>query len=538
MQRRKITNELMKIYKLYFGCPLGDQDKSWAPHIICTSCSSGLRDWLHKRKTSFPFAIPMIWREPKDHVTDCYFCSVNTTGFSVKNKHKIVYPSLDSAIRPVPHDASLPIPVPPLDGLESVEDEIEFNTLAGSTDQDSADSEYTPDSDIGPETFNQDELNDLVRDLSLSKEKAELLASRLKQKHLLAAGVKVCHYRKRNLDLSKFFVVDGPLCYCNDINGLFETLSQSHIASEWRLFIDSSKRSLKAVLLHNGNQKPCIPIAHSAHLSETHDNMKIVIKAIDYKTHQWNICGDLKVIGILMGMQPGFTKFCCFLCLWDSRATAEHYIKRDWQQRDEYNPGRNSVQNIPLVDPQKILLPPLHIKLGLMKNFVKAMGKANSAGFQYLVNKFPKISAAKLKEGIFVGPQIREVLQDTNFVDSLNVEEKEAWQAFTWTCQNFLGNHKSPTYKADIQKLLNAFQKMGCRMSLKLHFLHSHLDFFPENLGAVSDEQGERFHQDIQQMEKRYQGFWNESMMADYCWMLYRNEPDKLHKRKSYSQRF
>src|SRR5215469_15413906 len=116
----------------------------------------------------------MIWREPKDHVADCYFCSVNTTGFSVKNKHKIVYPSLDSAIRPVPHDASLPIPVPPLDGLESVEDEIEFNTLAGSTDQDSADSEYTPDSDIGPETFNQDELNDLVRDLSLSKEKAEL----------------------------------------------------------------------------------------------------------------------------------------------------------------------------------------------------------------------------------------------------------------------------------------------------------------------------------------------------------------------------
>src|SRR5215469_17715641 len=73
MQRRKITNELMKIYKLYFGCSLGDQGKSWAPHIICTSCSSGLRDWLHKRKTSFPFAIPMIWREPKDHVTDCYF---------------------------------------------------------------------------------------------------------------------------------------------------------------------------------------------------------------------------------------------------------------------------------------------------------------------------------------------------------------------------------------------------------------------------------------------------------------------------------
>ena len=43
-------------------------------------------------------------------------------------------------------------------------------------------------------------------------------------------------------------------------------------------------------------------------------------------------------------------------------------------------------------------------------------------------------------------------------------------------------------------------------MSLKIHFLHSYLDFFPENRGAVSDEHGERFHQDISSMEKRYEG--------------------------------
>ncbi|UYV80151.1 hypothetical protein LAZ67_18001830 [Cordylochernes scorpioides] len=42
-------------------------------------------------------------------------------------------------------------------------------------------------------------------------------------------------------------------------------------------------------------------------------------------------------------------------------------------------------------------------------------------------------------------------------------------------------------------------------MSIKIHFLHSHLDFFPDNLGAVSDEHGELFHQDISSMEKRYQ---------------------------------
>ena len=72
---------------------------------------------------------------------------------------------------------------------------------------------------------------------------------------------------------------------------------------------------------------------------------------------------------------------------------------------------------------------------------------------------------------------------------------------------------------------------MSCKMSLKIHFLHSHLDFFPSNLGAVSDEQGERFHQDILQMEQRYKGRWEESMMSDFCWFLQR-EAFSVHNRK------
>ena len=60
-------------------------------------------------------------------------------------------------------------------------------------------------------------------------------------------------------------------------------------------------------------------------------------------------------------------------------------------------------------------------------------------------------------------------------------------------------------------------------MSVKVQFLHSHLDFFPSNLGAVSEEQGEKIHQDIKTMEKRYQGQWDCSMMADYCWLSKRD---------------
>ncbi|UYV74674.1 FAM50A [Cordylochernes scorpioides] len=70
-------------------------------------------------------------------------------------------------------------------------------------------------------------------------------------------------------------------------------------------------------------------------------------------------------------------------------------------------------------------------------------------------------------------------------------------------------------------------------MSLKIHFLHSHLDFFPDNLGAVSDEHGERFHQAISSMEKRYQGKWSPAMLADDCWALKRDLPQAKYSRKS-----
>ncbi|PNF15056.1 hypothetical protein B7P43_G16761, partial [Cryptotermes secundus] len=69
---------------------------------------------------------------------------------------------------------------------------------------------------------------------------------------------------------------------------------------------------------------------------------------------------------------------------------------------------------------------------------------------------------------------------------------------------------------------LAAYKAQGCKMSLKVHFLHSHVDYFPENLGAYSEEQGERFHQDVRDIERRYQGRWNANMLADYCWMIKR----------------
>ena len=172
-----------------------------------------------------------------------------------------------------------------------------------------------------------------------------------------------------------------------------------------------------------------------------------------------------------------------------------------------------------------------------MKNFVKALHK-NGAAFQHLSIVFPCLSAAKLKEGIFVGPQIREVLKDTDFEELLNLKELRAWEAFKSVCSGFLGNTRVPDYQACIEKLLKSYEDMGCRMSLKIHFLHSYLNFFPPNLGAVSDEHGERFHEDITKMESNYQGKGNPSMMGDFSRMLLRDILEAKYTRSSKKTHF
>ncbi|KYN18238.1 hypothetical protein ALC57_09485 [Trachymyrmex cornetzi] len=88
-------------------------------------------------------------------------------------------------------------------------------------------------------------------------------------------------------------------------------------------------------------------------------------------------------------------------------------------------------------------------------------------------------------------------------------------------------------YKQIVEKMISDFQKLKCNMNLKLHFLDSHLDTFPENLGDFSEEQGELFHQDIKVMETRYQGRWDVNMMADFCWTLKRESTESWKRKRT-----
>ena len=147
-----------------------------------------------------------------------------------------------------------------------------------------------------PQLFDQKGLNDLIRDLNLSKNMAEILGSRLKERNWLGNYVKISLYWNRKKDLTTYFSSQDTLIYCNDVDGLMRAFGHEHQPENWRLFIDSNKPSLKVVLLHNGNEYPSIPVAHASNMKECYDVMQLLLDKIDCKLHKWFICGDFKVI--------------------------------------------------------------------------------------------------------------------------------------------------------------------------------------------------------------------------------------------------
>ena len=122
------------------------------------------------------------------------------------------------------------------------------------------------------------------------------------------------------------------------------------------------------------------------------------------------------------------------------------------------------------------LLPSMHLKPGLMKNFVKAMNK-EEASFTHLRKKFPRPSETKLKEGVFIGPQIRDIIKEEFFDWLLQGNEKAAWDSFKFVVIVFLGNRRAQNHEELVNNLLQSYQKLDCNMSLKIHFLHRILTF-------------------------------------------------------------
>ena len=195
-----------------------------------------------------------------------------------KNAPEIVYADIPSSIAPVLHCPELSISTPQKRDHPSSGDSSKSDSEEDIGDPDNGFTDAVEER--RPYFPNQKDISDLIRDLGLTKSNAELLTSRFKQRNLLDESMQVTHQRKHHQTFSNFLSRQDGLCFCNNVAGLFEAIGITCNPSESCIFIDSSSRSLKAVLFHNGNNYPSLPIAHSVHLREDYISVKMLLSAL------------------------------------------------------------------------------------------------------------------------------------------------------------------------------------------------------------------------------------------------------------------
>ena len=186
------------------------------------------------------FGVSVVWCEPKNHHDDYYFCMVDMSGWNQRKKKDWYCPDIESARRPIPHCDEVPV----------------FTSLADlAADEmllEAMDDTYSSDSSISSSSgmataasllsakskpFSQDQLNDQVRDLDLSKKSFEILASGLGEQGILDSERKITFYRDRNDLLIRFLTLVNDFVYCHNIRGLLLEIGlPEYNPDEWRLF--------------------------------------------------------------------------------------------------------------------------------------------------------------------------------------------------------------------------------------------------------------------------------------------------------------
>ena len=96
----------------------------------------------------------------------------------------------------------------------------------------------------------------------------------------------VCFYHGRHEEFKDLFSQEDGVVFCNDVCSIMEVLGHGYNPDQWRLFIDSSKVSLKMVLLHSKNRFPSVPLAHAASMKESYESMKLLLGKIKYDEFQ------------------------------------------------------------------------------------------------------------------------------------------------------------------------------------------------------------------------------------------------------------
>ncbi len=480
---------------------------------------------------------PAKWNPSEDHLSgtpgsNCFFCSsVPPHGNQI---HAIQY--FEGSVQaPVPRENE-PYPVRrlpevPMDQDESASEEDE------AMDDDINDPDWTPEDGsilpyIGP--LDQNMLDYLIQMLQATKDGGQFIGSFLLNAGLLLPGTKI-DQRHRNQKYAEFFAVQGlsytekqadgtnvevvkDVAYCTDISGLLQTQGIAHHPDQWRLYMDGSRKSFKCLLLHNEVDKskrlPSILVLIGNNVPEKYETIKGALSLLKYDEFKWMVQADLKVINIISGLKMAACKWPCYLCKWNSKATKEHFLPglyEEWSDSERV-PGSFSFIEEPLVPAAKIVIPELHVKLGVFQCFLRSLFKLHQQdplpAYEHYTQVF-NLSAAKLQVGAINGPDIRKLVDDPVFADLLKrferSHESEAWQTFVQVERRFFGKDDRPEeYQVLVEDMIACFQRMNCTMPLKLHLLADHLDLFPVHLGTWSDQHGERGHQETKEAARLY----------------------------------
>lgn len=118
-------------------------------------------------------------------------------------------------------------------------------------------------------------------------------------------------------------------------------------------------------------------------------------------------------------------------------------------------------------------------------------------------------------------------MKDQRFEACLSDLELVAWDCVKVVIENVLGIHRDENWRIHIENMLDAFHNINVRMSLKIHFLHCHMDKFAEQSPTESDEHGERFHQVTARLEHWYSGKRLDALLGDICWNLHQEEDEE-----------
>lgn len=294
---RRLTKHVEEAYETIFKM---DFVRAWyKPEIICNYCRSALT----KTPSNIKYEIPIQWLQRSEHsAASCYFCINNerTPGIRYATRGDINYDLTDSVLPPVSkkraHENE-----EQQEGMEIDLDnlDIDAGAVGGEIDEPIAgasgditppgasasvvESESPPSAvdtsptfapdrrDIQnihePVLFKQSDVDNLAKELRLDDKRKELLGSRLADHNVVDSQFRITAGRKRRntQEFDEMFRTDEDtnITYCWNIRMLYLRMRVHHNPSEWRLFIDGGKKSLKAVLLP-------IPINIHPYLSHMH----------------------------------------------------------------------------------------------------------------------------------------------------------------------------------------------------------------------------------------------------------------------------